>query len=250
MTRSMRMKHEVLATSSFLGFYMSRLLGGQQVLKVNIKEFPRPVFIRKDNPVDVAVIKYVFFQKFHLPPTEYKMPARPVILDLGSNIGLTINHLKTVYPESTILGFEMDSDNYALALKNCEGLSNVKIFNNAVWKESSTVMYDKSNQTDAYRIEDNGKVTSGSAIESITIDDIIKKNNLQQIDFLKMDIEGAEEEIFNSGKLDWLDHVRSMNVEFHELTDAQLQEKIDLLKSRGFHAMKDTNHWCSIKAYK
>jgi hypothetical protein len=65
-----------------------------------------------------------------------------------------------------------------------------------------------------------------------------------------MDIEGAEVDIFNNLDGDWLNRVRSLNVEFHNIDESQLLQYVCLLKDQGFIAYKSVTHWSSILAYR
>jgi FkbM family methyltransferase len=52
-------------------------------------------------------------------------------------------------------------------------------------------------------VEETTEPVPGS-IESVTIDAVIKESNWQTLDILKMDIEGAEKEVFEGNVAAWL----------------------------------------------
>ena len=52
-------------------------------------------------------------------------------------------------------------------------------------------------------------------VVAITLDKIIKDYNLEKIDILKIDIEGAEREVF-SNTSSWIEKVDSIIIELHE----------------------------------
>jgi tRNA1(Val) A37 N6-methylase TrmN6 len=56
-----------------------------------------------------------------------KISTNPVFLDLGSNIGLTIAHMKQIYPTSKIVGYEMNKENYILAKENTNAVMMFKL---------------------------------------------------------------------------------------------------------------------------
>jgi hypothetical protein len=65
-------------------------------------------------------------------------------------IGLTIAHMKQIYPTSKIIGYEMNKENYILAkIPNCD---DVQIINAAVWIEDATVSYINTANFDSYSI--------------------------------------------------------------------------------------------------
>ena len=46
----------------------------------------------------------------------------------------------------------------------------------------------------------------------------MRQFELSEIDILKIDIEGAEKEIFESGNLDWLSKIKILVIETHDIT--------------------------------
>src|SRR6266540_3975728 len=97
-------------------------INGNEVFSLNIKTAGKyPVFLR-NNIADAGGACSAFFMHYHLPPKKLRPGA--VIADLGSNIGLTMRNLKYLYPDSRIIGVEMDHENYLLAKKNLNGLDN------------------------------------------------------------------------------------------------------------------------------
>lgn len=53
-------------------------------------------------------------------------------------------------------------------------------------------------------------------VRAITVEDILERYALQRIDLLKIDIEGAELELFSAGDLTWLDRVDCIAIELHD----------------------------------
>lgn len=214
---------------------------------VHKKVSGRTIYLRKKS-VDSEVFDYVFVEKYHRPFKEVGNPS-PVILDLGTNVGLTVVDFKMLYPGAKIYAYEMDKENYDMAVKNCDGLQDVFLFNKAVWVNSGFVEYDKNVNDDAYKI-DVSSGNSGNKIQvaTISIDDIIAKNNLTVIDYVKMDIEGAEYEIFQQ-ETNWLKLTREIKIEVHY--GADIFEFIQgRLQHYGFTTVKDTHHWSTLIGYR
>ena len=74
-------------------------------------------------------------------------------------------------------------------------------------------------------------------IQAFSIDDLIKKYNLKDIDFLKLQNEGSDKYVLNNANT-WLDKVKAMAVETHDrmidgCTDALLKiSRKSLIKSK------------------
>lgn len=213
---------------------------------LRIRSLPgKKVFIRRGVLIDRDVVKYVFVDRYHLPVQ--KLPADATILDLGSNIGLTMVHLKQLYPGSRIIGYEMDAANYRLARQNCAGLDNCEVYREAVWSSAGEVWYDQKGYEDGYAIEENAKGEGDmQKANAVTLQDIFRQHQLEQVDYLKMDIEGAEKEIFLSGSLDWLGKLGELNIECHD--EEFLNRILPIIRSYGLNTWRDHTHFCMIRA--
>lgn len=232
---------------AFLYFSKDRP-GEDETVQVRVKTLGnRAVQLRKHSRTDRDVFKYVFYNQYHLP--HQPLPDDAVILDLGTNIGLTVAHYKHLYPGSRIFGYEMDAANYALALRNCAGLPDCHILNKAVWHQKGIVEYNPAADADAYRIDKGQQPLKSSdtvSVEALSINDIIEAHGLHRIDFIKMDVEGAEKEILTNGDLAWTDKVRCMGIEIHD--KSFIAPAMKILESRGFQCRKDNRHWTLISA--
>jgi FkbM family methyltransferase len=195
-------------------------------------------------------LNYTFYDQYHLPPEELNPNA--TILDLGSHVGYTLVHLKYIYPNARLIGVEMDIDNFRIAQKNIEGIENCYILNKAVSIKDGIAKYDKNRSGDSYHLFNNAQGNEKSSlieIETITINTIINKFNLDNIDYVKMDIEGEEDKIFNSSSnndLGWLNIVRMMNIEIHK--NLFIESMIQVIEKYGFRVWKDDKHWSTIMA--
>ncbi|MDC1162239.1 FkbM family methyltransferase [Tenacibaculum sp.] len=213
------------------------------------KELEHKIKIRS-HPIDKSVIRYVLYEKYHLPLQMFHLPQNATVVDLGVNIGLTVAHIKTIYPKVKIIGYEMDLNNYELALWNTQYYSDVEIINKAIWVENKRVKYNKKSNPDGYRIQDLSIDKNDTEIEAITMREMIKEHSIEKIDYLKMDIEGAEKNILKDNDLEWLHIVNSMNIEMHLDGNENINEYIEIIRNYNFTVWKDTKHHSTIMATK
>lgn len=143
------------------------------------------------------------------------------IIDAGANVGYTAVYFKEHFPLAIIACIEPDPDNQLALKKNTEPYlhdKSVTVYANALMGEANKNMVVSADFRDG---RDWSKTTVESEVEtglkSITIDEIMKDNNWEELDILKIDIEGAERFIFNEKtNLDFLNKVKLMALEIHD----------------------------------
>lgn len=117
----------------------------------------------------------------------------PVIYDCGANIGLSCLFFKRIYPNCILKGFEADPNIFDLLTlnlsKNLDDGS-IELSNKAVWIHNNGVEFS-TDGSDAGTLVPN-RPGHNVMVESLRLKDLIKS---EKIDFLKMDIEGAEADV-------------------------------------------------------
>ena len=163
---------------------------------------------------DLVTMKTTFLDQYHLPPMVLGNDS--VIIDLGCNVGFTMAHYAVLYPNSKIIGVELDKENYLLALRNIDRYKKqCSIINAAIWNEDGNISYSGKSE-DSYSINVELKeLISDRTSESLTLNTLIKRMDLQKIDFIKIDIEGAEVEVLTKNN-EWLEFVICMKIEIHD----------------------------------
>jgi len=139
-----------------------------------------------------------------------------VIIDAGANCGLATqyfyNHAKQIY------AIEPSPENYEALAKNKEvnQWDKVKLYNAALANhEGETPIYFNTGNRTANSITSNWG-HGGEAVKTITIGTLFKENNIETIDFLKMDIEGAEDQVLTSEEFkEYAPRIKAMMVEYH-----------------------------------
>lgn len=163
-----------------------------------------------------------------------------IVIDIGAHIGLFSVFLGLLNPRCQIFSFEMDANNFKNLKKNIDtcNVKNVIPFNNAVSSKSQLINYynDSSSSSDfsIKKISFSGKrpwlkrnLNPTGKVKSITLNEIIEKNNIDCIDFLKIDCEGAEHEIIYSTTEKNLKKIKRMGGEYHEFDSDKIHYKID-----------------------
>ncbi|MEW6044185.1 MAG: FkbM family methyltransferase [Thermoproteota archaeon] len=219
----------------FRQIYRNKIKDKTELIQIRVKEAKFPLYCRP-NTTDAQVLWDTFFRKYHLPPTP--LNNNPFIMDLGANVGYTIAHFAFLYPRSKIYGVEMNYDNFLVAQKNTERFGDqVTLINCAVWHENGIVSYG-GDASWGFSITKQNSSDNILHSPAKTIDAIIDEYGISKIDYLKLDIEGAEKFVLKrSGK--WMERTKSMKIEIHPPADFEESKKI--LEDEGFKCEKDTS---------
>lgn len=163
---------------------------------------------------DIAVFYQVFCVEEYKAITHLRVHT---FLDLGANIGLSAAYLLSAFPEAKGLCVEPDRDNLDLCRENLARYGErVLLQEGAVGAESGCCRLDAAAIGDHKefartfsRVED-----AADAIPIITVRDFLRLAGVERFDLVKIDIEGAETEVFGRAT-DWLDHVDNLVIEIH-----------------------------------
>jgi FkbM family methyltransferase len=174
-------------------------------------------------------IKEIFVERIY----EQSLPENAYILDCGANIGLSVIFLKSICPTATIVAFEPDKKNFSLLQKNMEShhLKNIELKNQAVWKEDATLSFESEGSMGS-KIASEQKDGALNQVQAVRL-----KNYLdRKINFLKIDIEGAEFAVLEDIR-DNLSFVENLFVEYHGTFDQnnELTGLFRIFTENGFH---------------
>ena len=139
---------------------------------------------------------------------------KPFIIDCGGNLGMSILFFKTFYPASEILVFEPSPNCLPFLNKNIKdnNLRNVTVIDKAISNQKGKCFFNEHHATTLGGRLSPKKNTKSLSVDSVLLSDYINKT----VDFLKMDVEGAETLIFEdldkSGKIKL---VKEMVIECH-----------------------------------
>jgi FkbM family methyltransferase len=192
---------------------------------------------------------YALFEKkaFFKSPIEYlhslseifineiyriELPSKPLIIDCGANIGISVLYFKRRFPESTVIAFEPDTQNFDILNLNVNSfqLKNVELNNAAIWIENTYLNFSNESSMSSKIENENASVTA-SKVKATRLYDIIN----QQVDLLKIDIEGAEYKVLMDIESK-LHYVQNMFFEYHGLFSQinELTNIFTVLTNNGF----------------
>lgn len=141
------------------------------------------------------------------------------------------------FHSAKIIAVEPDEENFQVLNYNLKEKKNFELIKvkGAIWSSNSKikVVNDFRDKSDwSFRVEES---TATDSLQAYTINDLMTQNNFNYIDILKIDVEGAEKEIFKSvySNLNFLNKTKCIAIEIHD--EFECREEIDLiLEHYGF----------------
>ncbi len=175
----------------------------------------------------VAGLKEIFIDKIYAQ----RLPDRPYIIDCGANIGLSVIYMKKQYPGAEIIAFEPDEENFNLLQTNIKSFNyeNVQARKEAVWVENTMLQFASEGSMSS-RI--NTEISENTVpVKAIKLKDYLDRT----VDFLKIDIEGAEFQVIMD-ITEQLQHVNNLFLEYHGsfYQNNELNQIFSLLVDKGF----------------
>jgi len=153
-----------------------------------------------------------------------------ICFDIGSNVGLFTKHLK-LNKCNKIFCFEPNKKAFNSLQKNLKDENEVELFNLAV-----------SHNNDALRlyIDDNNSLISSTHdvknnyydVETTTLKDIFEKNKIQNVDFVKIDIEGMEFDLIENLEDSIFQKIDKFLIEYHDFYFTDGSQKLEKLKNK------------------
>jgi FkbM family methyltransferase len=188
-----------------------RLLGRPRELAITPPSSEHPVFLRL-NTSDFCSYRDVLIcqDKIYDPHIPNFSPR--TIIDVGAHIGMASLLFALRYPTAKIIAVEPEAANFSRLVRNVSPYKNIVPVQAALWKQDGEVRLGKStaHPKGAFAITENGE----ERVRAITMDTLMKETGVSTIDFLKVDIEGAEKEVFQNCA--WINNVRVIAIELHD----------------------------------
>ena len=163
--------------------------------------------------VDRATYDEVFHDRLYDPPESVRRLLasldRPVVCDLGANVGMFGAWALTEISPAEIIAFEPDPENAALhEAVIAANRTSVR------WRleRAAAGASDREASFDAGRYSESRLVTDGSGRSSVQVRDVFPE--LERVDVLKIDVEGGEWELLDDPRFTRLP-VRVIALEYH-----------------------------------
>ena len=193
----------------------------------------KPIF----NPENYVKKNFEIFFEHYLPKKN------DVVVELGAGQGCETLYISKIIGENgKIISIEPFEEIFKILNKTIRinNLQNVTAIQKAIYKDSSKIGFTSS--IDSY-LEGKIDINSKNLVTTCCLDDLVMDENLKQINFCKINIEGAEKYILkNSNK--FFDICENLAIECHDFFDEEEYKTFDMVKkfliSKKYH-IKSSN---------
>jgi FkbM family methyltransferase len=221
--------------------------------------YDRENYILSDSPLKKGLLRL------------FKRDAKMTILDIGGCEGEESIRYSRIFPLASIFVFEPLPKNQKLVLENIEKYKSTRIqlvsmaasdadgstefyvssghpnpsseFDWDFGNKSSSLLAPQENSNPAW-LQFNEKIE----VQTITLDTFLKKNKINEVDFVHMDVQGAELKVLSGAK----DFIHTIKAIWLEVADVELYKGQPLrtdvelfMKSKGFYLIQTMMHGSS-----
>lgn len=224
-------------------YYLSKIAPRGKVLTIKINDDIKFNFRAKT--MDRTVLKEVWTRGSY-SKKGFEIKETDTVVDIGGHIGAFAVYAANLANKGRVISFEPFIDNYNLLLSNLKlnGIKNVNAENIAIGKEDGSFrLYIRPEKLKKGEVAYNSGGHSFHLIKdsetyidvpTMSFDSLVNKYDLNQIDFLKMDCEGAEFDIMYNTSKQSLAKISKIAMECHPYENNTLEGMVEFLKHHNF----------------
>ena len=211
-----------------IDYTVQRYIKKKDLLGLKIPGVKERIYLRR-NSKDVNVFQQIFIKK---DLSFLKGKTIGTCIDAGANIGLSTIYIKNLFPQARIFSIEPETANIKMLQLNTKNYTDIVIIDKALSEDSNGLfLFDTGKGSDSFQTIKELSAAAPVKIESISIDNLMEEYTLAQLDFVKIDIEGAEEFCINQKAMTWINKSKLLAIEIHEHFVPGCAKRInDLLK--------------------
>lgn len=133
---------------------------------------------------------------------KYKITSGDIVIDAGAYLGhFTILAAKKVGKSGKVIAFEPSPANFKILNEKISrsGFKNILVIKKALYDKRGTLFFSKE-LTSKSPLKEYKDKKHQEKVKSTTLDYELEKRGIKKVDFIKMDIEGAEIEAIKGGE--------------------------------------------------
>ncbi|EKD44105.1 MAG: hypothetical protein ACD_71C00236G0005 [uncultured bacterium (gcode 4)] len=195
--------------------------------------------------IDNSIYNFWFFERATHNAIKKLVKENMYCLDIWANIGAhTLTMAKLVWENWKVIAFEPMKWAFKKLSRNCKLNSFKNIQLNNIWLSDREDEFEGEFKT-SWRIDGKNSVIEKQTIALKTLDDFVRENNINQIDFIKLDIDWYEYKMLSW----WKKSIKKFKpIILFELWEYTLRavwdsakELVDLLEDLGYSFFNEEN---------
>lgn len=158
------------------------------------------------------------------------------VVDLGACRGEFVDEINNLYNIKKAILVEANPTNFS----QLKDFPNYISYNKAISSENGNIIEFYEDPSSPYNGSKDFNYFNGikHQIETINLETLCNDNNIDFIDILKIDVEGAEYEVLENLPDSFFNKIGQITVEFHDFVDPELKPRtlqiVERIKSLGF----------------
>ena len=183
------------------------------------------------------LVKEIFIEEVYAVKTKIEVSK---ILDLGSNIGLSVAYFKMRFPDATIEAYEPNQNSFELLQKTCRDNDWKHVLMNEIAVSDGNGFLFAERQEEKASVNSNFSKVGNAESNKVAAKDMEEILH-QNFDIIKMDIEGGEWKVLKKIiEKQLISKANNWFVEFHEIekNKKQFEEILNCFQQNGFESEK------------
>jgi len=202
--------YQTLGLPGILAILANLVCAHPEHVTISTNGIKHPLFVRLRTS-DAVIFRDVFFEREYYYQTSF---SPRTIIDVGANCGMTSVFYANLYPEAAIVALEPEASNFAALVRNTRAYPNITPIHAALWSSDGQVEVFPPWPRWRTWGKWGFRVRKGNGCRALTMRTLMREVEMETVDILKIDVEGAEREIFSS--CDWIDNVKLLAIELHD----------------------------------
>lgn len=181
------------------------------------------------------ILKEIYLEKLYEPYLQGKEAL--TIVDCGANIGLTAQYFAPFAKQLYAIEPAKQHIEVLKHMLEFNKIDNVTVVERALYKEDGEMTFYHNTNSTMFSLSQavENKPEDKEVVKTISLPSLFKEYNIDHVDFMKLDVEGAEQEIIGSSSFDEVASKIDLIIgEHHTWTGRNPQQLRTAFIDRGF----------------
>jgi len=174
-------------------------------VSIYLKRLKRPFYFR--GAADRGVVSHFYNEGYRIKDDGSEDKVR-FIIDAGANIGDETIRFRYFHPDATIVAIEASTENFQLLQKNIGTDTKTFPINKGLWSRECGLKVIPGAGNEAFTVSEVDSSSQDYDISATTVGNIMTDFGVTEVDILKLDVEGAEKQIFSGVDTSWASKVK------------------------------------------